>query len=140
MLKERLTSPRTKDAFADIARAHRLRLIVLYGSVARGAETAMSDIDIGVLGHSPLSHEDEAVIAEEMARVTALPRIEVKSLHRTPPLFLYEVMNEGVVLFADSPTRAQGLRLYAWKMAVETRHMREERYAQTKKRIEAYVR
>ena len=139
MIKDQLTSAHVKAIFADIAKAHRLRLIVLYGSVARGTETAMSDIDIGVLGHAPLSHEEEAVLTEEVAQKTGLSRIEVRSLHQTSPLFLYQVMNEGVVLFADTKTRAQELRLYAWKIAAETKHLRDERYRKAHKRIEAYV-
>lgn len=140
MQKEKITSADAKKIFADIAREHQLRLIVLYGSVARGTETAMSDVDIGVLGRAALSHEEEATIAEKIAHKAGLPRIEVRSLHRTSPLFLYQVMSEGVVLFADSPTRSQELRLYAWKMAAETRHLRDQRYAETKERTLAYVR
>ena len=140
MLQEKLISVHAKNMFANIARAHRLCLIILYGSVARGTDTAMSDVDIGVMGHSPLSHEDESVIAEETARALEIPQIEVRSLHRTSPLFLHQVMNDGILLFADTPARPQELRLYAWKIAIETRRLREQRYAGTKERINAYVR
>ena len=140
MLKEKLISAEMKNAIADIARAHRLRLVVLYGSVARDTETAMSDVDIGILGETLLSHEDEARIGEEIARAADMANVEVRSLHRVSPLFLYQVMSEGVVLFADTPSRAQELRLYAWKLSAETKRMRDLRYARVKARIEAYVR
>ena len=134
-----LTGPKVTAALSRIAKKRDLCLIVLYGSVSRGTETAMSDIDIGVLGSAPLSHEDEAVIGEDIAKASGFSRVEVRSLHRVSPLFLTNVMNEGVVLFEDTPSRAQEVRLYAWKMAAETRHMREAHYKQVQDRIEAHV-
>lgn len=129
-----------RDACAGIARAHHLLLVVLYGSVARGTETPLSDIDIGILGAAPLSHEDEASIGEELARALGAPKIEVRSLHQVAPLFLQQVMSGGVVLFADTATRAQELGLYAWKMAAETKSLRDARFKKVKERIESYVR
>lgn len=139
MLKEKLLATDTKDVFADIARAHGLLLIILFGSVARGTETALSDTDIGVLGQAPLTHEEESLIAEEMAQKMDIPRIEVRSMNHASPFFLHQVMSKGIVLFADTETRAQELRLYAWKTATETRYLRDWRFAQTKKRIDAYT-
>lgn len=139
MQKETFTTEEMRAQFARIAKAHRLRLIILYGSVARGTETAQSDVDIGILGETPLLYEEEALITEEIARITGVPDIEVRSLHRTSPLFLRQVTDEGTVLFADTPTRAQEFGLYAWKLAAETRRLRDARYMRTKERIDAYV-
>lgn len=140
MLKEKFATLKMQQVFADIAKAHNLCLIILYGSVARGKETTMSDVDIGVMGTEPLSHEDEAIIAEKIAHATGIAHIEVRRLHQVSPLFLLQVMNEGIVLFADTRTRAQELRLYAWKLSAETKHMRDARFSKTRERIEAYVR
>lgn len=139
MIKDDITSAAALDAMKNIAQKHRLLLVVLYGSVARGTETATSDVDIGVLGEEPLTLEDEARISEEFSLALKLPRIEVRGLHRVAPLFLHQVMSDGITLFADTPLRAQELRLYAWKMATETRYLRDRRYARTKARIEAHV-
>lgn len=122
-----------------IAREYGLLLVVLYGSVARGTERAMSDIDIGVLGSVPISHEEEAELTEKIARATDLPHVEVRSLHRTSPLFLHQVMQDGIILYADSPTRARALALYAWQLATESAPRRHARYTRSKERIAAYV-
>ena len=138
MLKNALTNISAREAIARIARKHGLRLVVLYGSVARGSETAMSDIDIGVLGTTLIPHEGEAVIAEELSKATGMPRIEVKSLHHASPLFLDQVMR-GIVLFADTPTRAQEVALYAWKLAAESQPLRDARFKRVRERAVAYA-
>lgn len=139
MLKDTLTTEDMRERFAHIAKAHHLRLVILYGSVARGTATAMSDVDIGVLRAYPLSPEDEAFLTEEIARATDIPHIEVRSLHRVSPLFLRQVTHEGIVLFADTPTRARELKLYAWKTAAETKPMRDAKYTRMKERIATYA-
>ncbi|KKW22956.1 MAG: hypothetical protein UY70_C0008G0005 [Candidatus Kaiserbacteria bacterium GW2011_GWB1_52_6] len=126
-------------AIQCVARARGLRLVVLYGSVARGTETRASDVDIAVLAHSPLSPEDEAVIAEELAHETGLPNIEVKSLHRVAPLFLDTVLREGLVLYEDAPDRARALSLYAWKLSQESKFLRKARYHRARERLGTHV-
>lgn len=126
-------------AAGEIARRHALRLLVLYGSVARGTATRESDIDIAILGRAPLIPEDEAVIAEELALATGESRIEVRSLHRASPLFVETVLREGVVLYEDAPELARFLSLYAWKLSKETAYLREARYRRARERIAAHV-
>lgn len=128
-----------KETLARVAPKLGLRLVVMYGSVARGKSTAMSDIDIGVLGAYPLSFEDEVTIGEAFAQAARLSKIEVKSLHQVSPLFLHKVMREGVVLYEDVAGRAQALRIYAWKLAVESKPLREASYARTREKIMSRV-
>ena len=126
-------------AVRRVAQKHGLRLVVLYGSVARGTQTQASDVDVAVLGHSVLSPEDEAIIAEEIAGATGLSRVEVKSLHRVAPLFLDTVLREGLVLYEDAPDRARALSLYAWKLSQESKFLREARYRRVRARLGAHV-
>jgi len=103
------------------------------------AGVTASDVDIAVLAHSPLSPEDEAVIAEELAHETGLPNIEVKSLHRVAPLFLDTVLREGLVLYEDAPDRARALSLYAWKLSQESKFLRKARYHRARERLGTHV-
>ena len=70
---------------------------ILFGSRARNNATRYSDIDIGVLGPTPLSI-DEWVTLREVAEQTAgdLPyAVDVVDLGRADPLFLQKVRREG---------------------------------------------
>ena len=135
MIREELAGKHAA-AIRRFVQVHGLRLVVLYGSAARGTETSASDIDIAVLGRSPLSHESEAVLAEELARATGMPRIEMKSLHRVSPLFLETVLRDGIVLYESKPGLVRALSLYAWKLSKESAHLREARYRKVRERIE----
>jgi len=113
MLRDLFTTHDTKEKIALIAREYGIVLMVLYGSVARGTETAQSDIDIGILGDNPLSHEDSASIGEEIARELQLPAIEAHSLHHAAPLFY---LKSCTTVSSSSPTRRlvrQEFSLYA---------------------------
>lgn len=136
MLKERIMRPGS-GAYETLARRYGLRLIMLYGSAARGTDTPASDADIAVLGERPVSEEAAAAIAEDIARLTNVPAVSVHGMHRVSPLFLKSVMR-GIVLWSDDPLLPRKLGLYAWKLAAETKYMRDARYARVRERIAAY--
>ena len=127
-----------KDRMAEIAGRHDLVLVVLYGSVARGTETSASDIDIAIMGKRVLDFTDEAVIGEEMHKAIG-GDVSVHSLHHISPLFAHLVMQDGVVLFEDEPERAHAYRMYAWKLAAESKYLRDATYEQTVQNIRAYA-
>jgi predicted nucleotidyltransferase len=128
-----------QEAIRSVARAHKLRLIVLYGSFTRGTTSVRSDVDVGVLGENVLSAEAEAAIGEELVHVLDDARIEVRSLNQVSPLFLHSVMNDAVVLFEERSGIAAELKLYAWKLAAETKPLRDARYRKTRNRVLLHV-
>lgn len=72
-----------------------LRLIVLFGSVARGQALPMSDVDIGVLG---AEFWDGLRIGSDLAHLCQRePHVVV--LDTAPELLRYEVARDGVLLF-----------------------------------------
>ncbi len=78
------------DAFPGI------RLAVLFGSAARGQETARSDIDLGVLLAEDAA---DALWDIEIAAGSAVRRpVDLIDLRRAPPLLRFEITRDGVVL------------------------------------------
>lgn len=94
------------EQFADI------RLAVLFGSAARGAIGAKSDLDIGVL----LRGRDENGLLPEL-RITlerATGRVvDLISLHEAPPLLRFEIARGGRVLVQRDPHGWADFRAHA---------------------------
>lgn len=87
--------PRIKKS----ARQYSLRLVVLYGSYGRNRQNENSDIDIAVLGEKVISFDTLSRLNNEFAQIFKVKNIDVKSLHDTNPLFRYEVMINGILIY-----------------------------------------
>jgi uncharacterized protein len=90
----------------------------LFGSVARGQETRLSDVDIAVL-LDPMT-EPEAVLDRQITRLTDLEqmaRLEVQLtlLNHAPPLLAYQVIREGVLLHQRSEAERVAFQVKAMK-------------------------
>jgi len=91
----------TKSQVEEIAKRHNLKLVILYGSQATGKDGEKSDIDIAVLGIEPVRFEEEVDLINEFTDLFKTDDIDVKSLHGAGPLFRYQVMRDGLLLYGD---------------------------------------
>jgi predicted nucleotidyltransferase len=117
----------------SVAERHRLRLVVLYGSYAKGTATASSDIDIAVLGESLLSFEEMLSLQNEFSDLFPGREVDVKSLHRAVPFFRYHVMKDGKLLFGDRRLFTN-FKVYAIRAHQENFKLRKLRDALIEKR------
>ena len=76
-----------------------LRLIVLFGSVARGQASPMSDLDIGILG---AEFWQGLQIGADLARLCGREP-HVVELDRAPELLSFEIARDGILLFECEP-------------------------------------
>ncbi len=103
------------------AKTHRLDLVILYGSATRGNSISSdSDIDIAVFRHGGIGSDEYLSIANDIQSVFSGKTIDVKMLHNISPLFRFEVMRSGSLLFGD-PTLFQELYLYSYRDYQESR-------------------
>lgn len=98
----------------QIARRHNLKLVVLYGSTASGKAGPESDVDIAVLGHEPISLRQLIDLNNDFMDLLAGREVDVKSLHRTGPLFRYQVMKDAIRLYGDK-REFDSLKIYAFR-------------------------
>ncbi|MBI5306406.1 nucleotidyltransferase domain-containing protein [Candidatus Wolfebacteria bacterium] len=88
-----------------IAEKYNLRLAILYGSFAKNLAKEESDIDIAVLGKRKISFQEEIDIINEFISVGGefgIKEVDIKSLHNVSPLFRFQVMKNGVLLYGDN--------------------------------------
>jgi predicted nucleotidyltransferase len=88
-------------AITETAKKRNLSLVVLYGSQATGKSRENSDIDIAVLGKETLKFEDIADMNNDFSDIFGRNDLDVKSLHFANPLFRFQVMRDGRLLFGD---------------------------------------
>ncbi|MFO7553508.1 MAG: nucleotidyltransferase domain-containing protein [Haliea sp.] len=88
-----------------LARHSELRLAILFGSQASGQATHDSDIDLGVLAHSPLSAEFKLELMQQIALECGHP-VDIVDLHGAGEPILGQVL-KGKRLLGDDTSYAQ---------------------------------
>ena len=94
-----------KQKINQIGRKYSLRLILLYGSFARGETHDDSDLDIAILGKKPLNLDTLLSIYAEMPFIfgdNKRRELDLSSLHHINPLFRFYVMRDSVLLYGKS--------------------------------------
>jgi predicted nucleotidyltransferase len=113
---------RLKTLVEPFARAFDLKLIVLFGSAARGKLRSESDIDIGIVTESPL-FEDPGLYRDFMAALEPIENdlrrtIDCVQINSHNILLLKQILREGVLLHESSPQSYRIQRLH-WRFLVE---------------------
>lgn len=96
-----------------LATLHRLSLVVLFGSRARGEARRNSDFDVAVLRAgacprrpSPLTGDEAQAFRQlhaDLQRLLGTGRIDLVLLDRASPLLAHRVARDGIPLYEASP-------------------------------------
>src|SRR3989344_266941 len=94
-----------KEQLRAIGERFDLKLVLLYGSCAKGTQTKLSDFDIAVMGKKPLDFNDHIELYREFSGVFGdIKRdLDVQILDRKDPLFLYQVAKSSKLLYGSTP-------------------------------------
>jgi predicted nucleotidyltransferase len=111
----------------DIARRYGLKLVVLFGSRARGDETPDSDYDIGLYGRQVLKEEELIALQREFSRLFRTDAIDLVDIKRASPLLKVKVFEAFEVLYEDDPFLKHQLPLSAEAEFEECRDLYEMR-------------
>lgn len=86
-----------KQKIKRLAAKYKLKLIMVFGSFARGTAKANSDIDIAVVSLGKLSMSDELELAAELAEILK-GEIDLAAVNHANPLFLHQISRDAVLL------------------------------------------
>ena len=129
------TMEEIKKVGRKIGEKYGLRLMLLYGSRAKGAAKKDSDIDIAVLGNSSLRLGDITGIINDFMDALSVNEIDVKSLHKTNPLFRRQVVEGAILLYGEELDFAK-FRGYAFRDYIESKSLFELKEKMVKKQLE----
>lgn len=89
---------------ANLAQAHQVSKLVLFGSRARGDATERSDIDLAAFG-VPSEHQAPLRLAlDELPTLLKFDLVFIES--DTSPILLSEIERDGVVLYDAAENKA----------------------------------
>ena len=117
------TSPALREAAARAAAQFGARLVVLFGSTARGEPNAQ-DLDVGILGETPL---DAVAVTNTLTRQLGTQAVDVTDLRRADPVLLALVARDGVALFEQVPGEFAQFASLAMRRFADTRKFRDVR-------------
>lgn len=114
------------ERLARLGRRHNLKLILLHGSYATGKAHPHSDLDIAVLGQLEITRDQLFKLYTEFAEILGDDperELDLKTLHRKDPLFLYQVMKASQLLYGN-PVEYNELKAYAFRLYHDSRDLR----------------
>ena len=116
-----------KSWYTQFMQTH-YKLVILFGSRAKGHARARSDFDIAVLaGHAlTLDERYEAQRLSASRLKISEDAVDVVDLWNAPPLLAYEIASHGKLLFGE-PSDFLRFRVLAWKRYQDTSKFRRAR-------------
>jgi predicted nucleotidyltransferase len=117
-------------SFEAIARRHRARLLLQYGSTVSGRTHAGSDVDVAVLFEGEPDYTRLGGLLADIEGAFPGRDVDLGLLNHADPLFLKKAL-ERARLLAGSPRDLANLRLYAFRryqdhrrfLRLEERHL-----------------
>ena len=104
------------------------KLIILFGSQARGTAGRRSDTDIAVLADHPLTLEEKNEVSERLAEKLGIAEdwLDVVDLWDAPPLLAHHAGETGKLLEGER-FDFNRFRIRAWKHYLDTAKFRRAR-------------
>ena len=119
-------NPQQAKQLNEIGYRYDLKLMILHGSYATGKTHPHSDLDIAVLGRREIDRDKFVDLYGELAALLddhPGRELDLKTLHRKDPLFLYQVMKTSELVYG-SPTAYHELKAYAFRLYQDSRDLR----------------
>lgn len=130
-----------KRKLDKIAKDNGIKFVVLHGSRATGKSRGDSDLDIAFLAENKLSFEEITRLFSEFEGVfgNTLERdLDLKQLNHKPPLFVYHVVRDGILLYGDE-TDYNEFRSYAFKRHIDSKPLYDFRNDFVRQRIKKLI-
>ena len=128
-------APPTTEQLRSLAETYDLRLVVLFGSWARGRAGQDSDVDVGVLVKRPLSAPQRPRLWSALSQLFQA-EVDLTVLNHVAPVVGYQVARDGVVLFEAEPGDWEGWKSYAVRRFWDTHKHRQALEGYLARRVE----
>ena len=125
-----------KETIAKIGEKFNLKLIIIYGSYAKGIHKKKSDLDIAILGKKPIDFKTELEIYSALSQVFGDNKereLDVKFLHKVDSFFRYQAMKDAVLIYGNLYD-FNIFKIYAIRCYQENQKLRELKDYLIKKR------
>lgn len=119
MLMENLFSPKIKKEIASIAKKHKIKLVMAFGSAVSGNLHERSDIDIAVLSEkSDVSFNEFADISYDLQGLFENYEVDLVILNHADPLLMKKIIENAKLLYGDAKDYSE-FKIYAYKRYID---------------------
>lgn len=125
----------TEKELLPIAKKFGVRLVVLFGSVARGKTHEESDIDVGVLMERVPTFNQRLKLWQALCELFQA-EIDLAILNHPKPLFGFRVASEGKVLFESAAQEWEKWKSYAVRYYWDTAKFRDDLKSSLARKVE----
>lgn len=116
-----------KEKISKIARSHKIKMMVVFGSQVHSKTHPGSDLDIGILlNQEPQSYHILLDVQGELKKVFPDYKLDVSYLHRATPYFLFESVYKGQLLYGSNYDYTK-LCAQAFKQYIDSQELRDLR-------------
>lgn len=117
-----------KQKIAEIAEKYQLKLVLLFGSQSSGRIHKESDFDIAYLPTKNLKFDEENYLNYEFTNIFQNDRVDTVDIRKAPPLLLYAIFQNCLVLFKEDDLVFPVYKAYAFKKYIEARPFLEKAF------------
>ncbi len=128
-----------KNKIAEIAKRHKLALVVLFGSQATGHTHKKSDVDIGFIPDREIDYRENYEISMELARIFKNLDVELVNIYETAPDFKKQITDTGIVLYEADKSVFDLFKIHAVRIYMETKPLRLYREIYIKNFLQKYA-
>ena len=95
------------SALKKWAEAHpEFRLVYLFGSIAKGTENKLSDVDVAILmDQNCISGKARITLVDELISLLKTDSVDVVILNTASPSLKHEVIKHGILVFGNEKDR-----------------------------------
>lgn len=93
-------SKEQKQRIAKIAKKHGLKLVLLFGSFAKGTAHKNSDIDIAVLGEKKIDFKKQLRLANKLSTILKKD-VDLSIINTANPLLLFQISKHSKIIFGN---------------------------------------
>lgn len=127
-----VTRERIRHTAERVGQELECRLVVLFGSAARGEARRPEDVDLAILGTGPL---DAVAVTNRFIRELGIQDVDVSDLRRADPLLLAAVARDGVPLYEARPGEFARFHSLALRRYFDTRKFRDAEREEIRERL-----
>lgn len=123
------------DEIEAIAKKFNLKLLILFGSYAKGLNHENSDIDLAFESYEVLSYDEEMKLLLNLSLYFRTEKVDLVNIKKADPLLLYQIAKYGKPLYGSSENFVE-FKCYASFRYADTQFLREQRRQYLRKEID----
>ncbi|MDI3311714.1 MAG: nucleotidyltransferase domain-containing protein [Thermoanaerobacterium sp.] len=119
----------------NIIKKFKLKLLILFGSYAKGLNNENSDIDLAFESYEALSYDEDMKLLSNLSVYFKTEKIDLVNIKKADPLLLYQIAKYGKLLYGSLEHFIE-FKCYASFRYADTQFLREQRRQYLRKEID----